>query len=116
MSMSENYLTNIANQNNKLSLHINSDDINNLIFTAPPTNQTEIQVSTMYVNIHKVNSFFCKRDTKSIMFMLDKELHDVYYCHNDKLYKICDKTKITSTTMKNFVMTEMSPNIDALIV
>jgi hypothetical protein len=116
MSMSENYLTNIATQNNKASLSINSEDLNNLIFSAQPTNQTEIQVNTMYVNINKVNSFFCKRDTKSIMFMLDKELQDIYYCNDNKLYKVSDKTKITSTKMKNFVMTEMSPNIDTLIV
>jgi len=116
MSMSENYLTNIATQNNKASLTINSEDLNNLIFSAQPTNQTEIQVNTMYVNINKVNSFFCKRDTKSIMFMLDKELQDIYYCNDNKLYKVSDKTKITSTKMKNFVMTEMSPNIDTLIV
>jgi hypothetical protein len=116
MSLSDNYLTNIASQNNKASLTINSDDLNNLIFSAQPTNHTEIQVSTMYVNINKVNSLFFKRDSKSIMFMLEKELQDIYYCNDNKLYKVTDKTKIISKTMKNFVMTEMSPNIDTLIV
>jgi hypothetical protein len=115
MSMSENYLNDIAN-NNKLSLTINNDDLHDMIRTAQVTNDTEIKVSAMYVNINKINSLYLKRDSKTIMFMLERNLEDIYYCNDNKLYKVCDKTKIIPTTLKKFIITELHSNMDALIV
>jgi hypothetical protein len=115
MSMSENYLNDITN-NNKLPLTINNDDFHNMFRTAQPTNETEIKVNTIYVNINKLNSLYFKRDSKMIMFMLQRELDDIYYCNNSKLYKVSDKTKIIPTTLKKFIITELHTNIDALIV
>jgi hypothetical protein len=115
MSMSENYLNDIAN-NNKLSLTVNNDDLHGMIRAAQVTNETEIKVNTMYVNINKLNSLYLKRDSKTIMFMLQRELDNTYYCNDSKLYKVSDKTKIIPTTMKKFIITELHSDMDALIV
>lgn len=113
--MSENYLNDIAN-NNKLSLTVNNDDLHGMIRAAQVTNETEIKVNTMYVNINKLNSLYLKRDSKTIMFMLQRELDNTYYCNDSKLYKVSDKTKIIPTTMKKFIITELHSDMDALIV
>lgn len=111
MSMSESYLNNLK----KLPLKHDINHFNNLVKNATIYPEQDAQVDTMYVNINKVNSLFFSPKSRNIMFMLENELADIFYYDNDNMYKLTDKTKIKSSTMRNFVITELSPLTDCII-
>ena len=107
MSMSENYLNNLPSSIKRPE--------NTFKFTSEYTNQTNIDINTMYINVNKVSSVFFNPKSKSIMFMLDSELNDLYYNDNNTNFKLSNKTKVSLKQMKNFVITDMDKLVDGIL-
>ena len=112
MSMSENYLNRLQ-ENTKPPIKNNIAD---LLKTAPEqTTDAQLNVTSIYVNIYKMQSIFFNRNSRSIMFSLPRELTELYYYKNDTLYKVSDNTKISMANVKHFVVTELDNSIDSLL-
>ena len=111
MSLSHNYLNNLQ----KLPLKHDLVQFNNMVSNASICNESEVKVDTMYFNINRVNSLFFNPKSKNIMFLLDRELSDLYYYDNNTMYKLTDKTKIISSTARNFVITDLNILADGFL-
>ena len=110
--MSENYLNRLQ-ENTKPPIKNNIAD---LLKTAPEqTTDAQLNVTSIYVNIYKMQSIFFNRNSRSIMFSLPRELTELYYYKNDTLYKVSDNTKISMANVKHFVVTELDNSIDSLL-
>jgi len=106
MSMSESYLNNLPTSIKKPQT---------LKPTSEYTNATQVDITTMYININKVSSVFFNPKSKSVMFMFDTELEDLYYHDNSTTFKLSDKTKVSLKQMKNFIITDIDKLVDGIL-
>jgi len=119
MSASENYLKNLQSQvyplrqpaNNYIKVY---DELQ-LQNAETYSNTSEIKVDTIYMNIYKFNDIFFNRNSKSVIFRLRNEMQDVFYCENEKMYRLGNTTRITSNAFRKFIVAELDPSIDAIL-
>jgi hypothetical protein len=104
--MSESYLNNLPTSIKKPQT---------LKPTSEYTNATQVDITTMYININKVSSVFFNPKSKSVMFMFDTELEDLYYHDNSTTFKLSDKTKVSLKQMKNFIITDIDKLVDGIL-
>lgn len=114
MSMSDRYLNDLQNNIHKKN-DMMKKEFNQLLYTAPITNQTEVNPENIYVNINKLQSIFFNKKSTSIMFTSSRILEDLYLYNNNTLSKIPDSTKISCKNVKTFVLCDMNENIDAVL-
>lgn len=111
MSMSDNYLNRLHDK----SKVPNKNDIQNLIKTAQSSTEPHVNVTEVYLNIHKFDSIVLRRNTRSVMFHLPRELTELYYYNNSTLSKVSDSTKLTFGRLKHFVITDLSCDADGIV-
>lgn len=112
MSMSEKYLSHLQN---KAKIPITNEDVSNMIKTAQPTNKTEVEIENLFLNVYKMHSLFFNRKAQNIYFKPSRELTELYYYNDKKLYKLPENTTIVSKNLRNVVVTEMNHDIDGLM-
>ena len=117
MSASENYLNNLEQvfPKAKAETPINVYDNLRLQNAEVYNNKTEVNIDTIYMNIYKLDNIFFNRNSKSVMFRLKNEMHDIFYCENATIYRPTNNTRITSNALRKFIIGEMDPKIDAIM-
>jgi hypothetical protein len=117
MSASQSYLQNLQPQifPVKEQSMINVYDELKLQNAESYNKTNEVHVDTIYMNIYKCDNIFFNRNSKSVIFHLKNHLQDVFYCEDEKIYKLTNTTRITSKAFKKFIVGEMDTNIDAII-
>lgn len=117
MSASQNYLQNLKSDvfpMNKRPLIKVYDELQ-LKNAEVYTTKTEVHIDTIYMNIYKLDNIFFNRNAMSVVFRLKDVMQDVFYCENEKIFKLSNTTRITSKSFRKFIVAEMDPNIDAIL-
>lgn len=100
---------------NSLSIHkIMNTNIANRI------NETEcdqINITSVYLNIDKVNAVYFAKDVKNVIFTLPYDLSDLYYYDKEVevIYKISNKTRINLKNINRFVFQSFNNNVDGIL-
>jgi hypothetical protein len=100
---------------NTLSIHkIMNTNIANRI------NETEcdqINITSVYLNIDKVNAVYFAKDVKNVIFTLPYDLSDLYYYDKEVevIYKISNKTRINLKSINRFVFQSFNNNVDGIL-
>ena len=98
-----------------LSIHriMNTNIVNRI-------NETEcdqINITSVYLNIDKVNAVYFAKDVKNVIFTLPYDLSDLYYydMEVEVIYKISNKTRINLKNINRFVFQSFNNNIDGIL-
>jgi hypothetical protein len=83
-------------------------------------NETEcdqINITSVYLNIDKVNAVYFAKDVKNVIFTLPYDLSDLYYYDKEVevIYKISNKTKINLKNINRFVFQSFNNNVDGIL-
>lgn len=98
-----------------LSIHkiLNTNIVNRI-------NETEcdqINITSVYLNIDKVNAVYFAKDVRNVIFTLPYDLSDLYYYDKEVevIYKISNKTRINLKNINRFVFQSFNNNIDGIL-
>ena len=98
-----------------LSIHkiMNTNIVNRI-------NETEcdqINITSVYLNIDKVNAVYFAKDVRNVIFTLPYDLSDLYYydMEVEVIYKISNKTRINLKNINRFVFQSFNNNIDGIL-
>jgi len=83
-------------------------------------NETEcdqINITSVYLNIDKVNAVYFAKDVKNVIFTLPYDLSDLYYYDKEVefIYKISNKTRINLKNINRFVFQSFNNNVDGIL-
>jgi hypothetical protein len=83
-------------------------------------NETEcdqINITSVYLNIDKVNAVYFAKDVKNVIFTLPYDLSDLYYYDKDVevIYRISNKTRINMKSINRFVFQSFNNNVDGIL-
>jgi hypothetical protein len=88
----------------------NLKDFKDKLKTAKYTDEEHINVDSMFLNIHKIDSIFFNRNSKCVMFNLRDYMQNIYYINGDDIKQLSNSTKISCKGIRKFVVTPL--NID----
>jgi hypothetical protein len=77
----------------------------------------QINITSVYLNIDKVNAVYFAKDVKNVIFTLPYDLSDLYYYDKDAeiIYKISNKTRINMKNLNRFVFQSFNNNVDGIL-
>jgi hypothetical protein len=121
MGMSDGYLNNLNFpqyvNTNLSSLNLTKSDYYKNI----PNTGDNISISSIYLNIDKMNGVYFSKDVKNVIFTFPENLSELYYYDGDNnnskgtIYKISNNTRINMKNLKRFVFQSFNNNIDGIV-
>lgn len=86
-----------------------------------PNTGDNISISSIYLNIDKMNGVYFSKDVKNVIFTFPENLSELYYYDGDNnnskgiIYKISNNTRINMKSLKRFVFQSFNNNIDGIV-
>uniref|UniRef100_A0A6C0LF73 Uncharacterized protein n=1 Tax=viral metagenome TaxID=1070528 RepID=A0A6C0LF73_9ZZZZ len=89
----------------------------NIINRVNETECDQINITSVYLNIDKVNAVYFAKNVKNVIFTSPYNLADLYYYDKDEevIYKISNKTRINLKSIDRFVFQSFNNNIDGIL-
>jgi hypothetical protein len=89
-----------------------------LIHNIPLTEEgDQLNISSIYLNIDKVNGVYFAKDVNNVIFTLPDKLSDLYYYNKNDgvIYKVSNKTRINMKSLQRFVFQSFNNNADGVL-
>jgi len=89
-----------------------------LIHNIPFTEEgDQLNISSIYLNIDKVNGVYFAKDVNNVIFTLPDKLTDLYYYNKNDgvIYKVSNKTRINMKSLQRFVFQSFNNNADGVL-
>jgi hypothetical protein len=89
----------------------------NIVNRINETTCDQINITSVYLNIDKVNAVYFAKDVKNVIFTLPYDLADLYYYDKvgEVIYKISNKTRINLKNINRFVFQSFNNNVDGIL-
>lgn len=89
----------------------------NIVNRINETDCDQINITSVYLNIDKVNAVYFAKDVKNVIFTSPYNLADLYYYDKEVevIYKISNKTRINLKNINRFVFQSFNNNIDGIL-
>ena len=89
----------------------------NIVNRINETECDQINITSVYLNIDKVNAVYFAKDVRNVIFTLPYDLSDLYYydMEVEVTYKISNKTRINLKNINRFVFQSFNNNIDGIL-
>lgn len=116
-STSDNYLRSLSITPNPVGTYHNDLTFKKVMIlpnNIKETNQTDVEIDTILLNIYRVENVFFNKNSKTIMLKLRDTMKDIYV-YNDDIMKLANDTKIVSKSFKNLVVYPMQLDADAVM-